>query len=950
MYNWSKNLVDQLQNHLYITLQWVEARQVLLNSIALQKLSLFEEQPYIRRNNYRENPFIDKLSMVENLIKLLVPNREVIQSVDQLVATQRANVSQQQSVGFATHQQQVKFMLHQRFAHEHRVRRHRQTSMNNGTSYRNTIGSAHVWKGFARTLPDDSTDLLQRHGIQLLALTASNARKKEVRERLSNILVCGSGNTVPAIDTRTLNTLCRHARIQHMVYSPLLFLPRWRTIVAATRNHSFDNPPASPTLPACPVLITEPASPQLATERIKTKQESSTSSIKQSFLDLRRGSITSFSDIKTSQSKSQVPPPSPNPSQCQQQGIMPPQHPTDALNVAGRRRHLTGGASDDRWHQVLSASLFKEYIQYLQSHGFKTLPKQATKQGTTASGSAVDRSGFRNTTGEEIPTTYLLRSLRNGIIILKMFIKEPYFTVGLYSIENQRLKRRPHLYTHQMSMDQFIIEIDSVRVLIHVHSFVHDYHLRTLGAYLAGRQLIFNRGYHLSDFLSNFTEFYHKAPNFARNMIHTNRVKIPNTGVSPEQLFNYLLSKEKQYNMKVMRMTPIIPDESLDMQETEYVLIQIGTCHPKQQTIQVRLAEEYESIMLVSKDDLDLYLSELEDSDEEIDYEQTLYLRYYLILTSKREMYPSHVFENGSRKKLNKAGCEEGSRFRLLSVASSLCSTPTNGSSSGSTPQNGSNCASDDIDRLSRTNTIQRNGSDAGSSLSSTSVTSTSVSASARAVARSTSVTRSGSPRNTPVIRKENINYQAYYSLYEIIMEKLLLTQADLAVKKIKSIFERAKIHCRRDSLWKKLTARSLDDEAHRGVCKVPTFDEVEELLGIVQVENIEQFDPRVSSFVRQPLPWHQALVRLLQHKCQQNVKSVTSSDGNRQHITVMSPTSPDTVMVISMDLRYPNNTAIRYVRKALTQEDAVPLDDPQKAFFSAFINMCCFQLWAFKL
>lgn len=265
----------------------------------------------------------------------------------------------------------------------------------------------------------------------------------------------------------------------------------------------------------------------------RARHESGATTFRQSLKELRRGSITSItsnspSPLLSARSPHQQPHIA-GPSLLHQ---VPATHQqtapntsrqlvqNDALNVSGRRRrHLTGGGADDRWHQPLCTSLLQEYIQYLQSYGFKTIPKPATEQTTTAHDF---RRSSRNSEDLSSPT-FLLMSHRAGTIILKMFFQEPFFAVTVYTLEGSRLRRRPGVFTSQHTMDQFLAEVDNVRVLLHVHSFVHDFHLRTLGAYLADRQLIFHRGYHLSAFLSNFTHYYKKAANYARNMIYTSR-------------------------------------------------------------------------------------------------------------------------------------------------------------------------------------------------------------------------------------------------------------------------------------------------------------------------------------------------------------------------------------------------------------------------------------------
>ena len=63
----------------------------------------------------------------------------------------------------------------------------------------------------------------------------------------------------------------------------------------------------------------------------------------------------------------------------------------------------------------------------------------------------------------------------------------------------------------------------------------------------------FRSGFHIVSFLEDFMKYYSKGPNFARNLVHRGSIEITTRAVSPVQLFNFLLSHEKQYGMSVIR-------------------------------------------------------------------------------------------------------------------------------------------------------------------------------------------------------------------------------------------------------------------------------------------------------------------------------------------------------------------------------------------------------------
>ena len=67
----------------------------------------------------------------------------------------------------------------------------------------------------------------------------------------------------------------------------------------------------------------------------------------------------------------------------------------------------------------------------------------------------------------------------------------------------------------------FTDECDKFKDLTHVHSFAHDFHLRTMQLYLSGQPLaVFKQNYHITAFLKDFVAHYPYTPSFSRNYIN----------------------------------------------------------------------------------------------------------------------------------------------------------------------------------------------------------------------------------------------------------------------------------------------------------------------------------------------------------------------------------------------------------------------------------------------
>ena len=66
----------------------------------------------------------------------------------------------------------------------------------------------------------------------------------------------------------------------------------------------------------------------------------------------------------------------------------------------------------------------------------------------------------------------------------------------------------------------FVDECEKCKDLIHVHSFAHDFHLRSIQSCISGKT-VYKSYYHLTGFLSDFILVYPYPPGFSRNFLLT---------------------------------------------------------------------------------------------------------------------------------------------------------------------------------------------------------------------------------------------------------------------------------------------------------------------------------------------------------------------------------------------------------------------------------------------
>ncbi|KAK3871475.1 hypothetical protein Pcinc_023382 [Petrolisthes cinctipes] len=900
-YNWTKDQCDSLHSAITRLAQWSTARSRLLATLVLQKMGLYHNQPFVRKPIHKvedNNPYLGNHNYTDSLVKLQAPPRE------SSVTSDRPNRRPQGGSGILNltdlreSQPPVRSRLNLQYSH--------------------------------------LKDLELRHGTQMADIRRHVIYKETQRKVLLKTVVETRGNSSPAFTDKILSLYKQHARLVHFCYTPLLFLPRWRWQVAAARDHSLvfhpTHPSSSPTDKAAPTKVPEPRSRHDSGSSMKglvvggggggvgigLTSSSSGSDLRRS-LSLR--STSSTSAIITSSATPAVPSPG-------QQ----------------RRRHITGGG-DEKWHDALCSHYLKEYIQYLQSLGFLTLnvTQVSHQKGRSGPWRESENQGFR---GKEVrfseqatkQPTYLLKNVLGGTILLQIEFLQPYFFAKIYVLESCRLEGKR--LSSQFAINSFLDKVDDIKVLLHMHSFTYDFHLRAVCEYVANRQLLFAPGYHLSSCLSDFIKYYNKGPNFARNLIYSGSLTIEDTGTPGEQLYNYLLAREKHYRMRVLRMTPVMIDPNAEMHYTEFILVHTKTCqvHYRDGNDQ-RVSDEYDVTLLVSHDTSP---NTSPDARLEEPIPNILHLNFYVILTSRREMYPNRILE----KKMG--------RFRTVSVlfAPTLNKRWTPSSTrTGSRDHSGSDISMVTVDESTNNTTA--------SDLPKLSSEETTENSSSSDATVNTSQTSTNDQNNQPTsksysgIRSESVDYLGYYTLYEETMQRTLHTQAEEARKRIHHIFNQAKIHCRRDSLWQRLTAGLRDEDKQKlpreQVVGGLSFSEISELLDLVSVEPLSSVDPQLLPLLSKPLHWYQAFTRVLQAKYQERHRSLTSSDGNIQHVVILSPSCPDAFMMLSINLHY-QKAELCCVNKQLKGEGTTQqafTDRRVQILVEDFVNACCFHLWS---
>uniref|UniRef100_A0A8D3B9F7 SZT2 subunit of KICSTOR complex n=1 Tax=Scophthalmus maximus TaxID=52904 RepID=A0A8D3B9F7_SCOMX len=333
---------------------------------------------------------------------------------------------------------------------------------------------------------------------------------------------------------------------------------------------------------------------------------------------------------------------------------------TDSADILPSRR------KEEPWLLEICSTFLQQYVQYLQSMGFilvQVRPQSPARSIARAranmlnSMSSEGRMSFSyvKQKSEDSPkitasgtTAYhLQRALPGGIVLMELAFQGCYFCVKQYALECSRIPMGQTVNS-QLSM-LFTEECDKVRDLMHVHSFSYDFHLRVVHQYLVGCHMTLRQGYQLTDFLDDFISHHPDIPKFGRNHVVQGSFSISTGMITAHQLYNYITDHAITYGMKPLRMskTSVTTEHKKGTPDLhEYALVALWNSSGSYRDLEG----------LHHHDDFDVSLVVCHNAapfEEQSDGERHLLkLRFYVIMTSQRELFPRLTADMRRFKKL----------------------------------------------------------------------------------------------------------------------------------------------------------------------------------------------------------------------------------------------------------------------------------------------------------
>ncbi|XP_063057669.1 KICSTOR complex protein SZT2 isoform X2 [Engraulis encrasicolus] len=906
-YNWSVDLGASLSRGLVRLVQWQNARAHVVNCLLNQKMGLFHhycfaDMPPHEDLKQEPNPFLNQTMDAEALLRSAVPP---------------VSSKEQGRLGSSSRGLPPLHFPADMVPFDEALR---------------DVGTLRPLSSSSQ----DASDVVARHGAQLLDVKAAERREMEKQCKIENLFVTWQQRSAQSnmpISVADLETLKQSSRLVHYCATPLLFDPVFRKQIQ--EEQTTQQPP------------------------VKRRHRSSDS--------VASGRDRSYS--------------------------------TDSAEA------LPSRLREEPWLQDISSTFLQQYVQYLQSMGFILVqvrpqsPARSIARARAAMLSSLStegRSSFssfsynKQKSNEDSPkqsssssgstTTYhLQRALPGGIVLMELAFQGCYFCVKQYALECSRIpmgqtvnsqgslltkvRSRPFPDTSSGSDSAlsmlFTEECDKVRDLMHVHSFSYDFHLRVVHQYLLGSHMTLRQGYQLTGFLEDFIRNHPDIPKFGRNHVFQGSFSISTGMITAHQLYNYITDHAGTYGMKPLRMSkaPTAPENKKGAPNAdlhEYALVALWNSSGTFKDLDgVRHHDDFDVSLLVCHN-----AAPFEEQSE--GERHLLRLRYYVIMTSQRELFPRLTADMRRFKKLTQIHRDPAATM-AGSAPATVIGTPTPTLTSTihpdprplpTTERRSTHTSESDLwDEA--TNSVATPTANTSSSSSSTVTTPT-----LPRIASVASLEPGGGggglslPGLASVDGSGSGSGSCCFELgltYPSPLFPLLGSEVTAAHRRIQSSVEQAMGHCRRDNLWRRLFHGEHLASDKLKLSKL-AFAELEELLQAVQSRSVGEVDPQLDCFLSMSPSWYQSLIKVLLTRFPQSCRHFVDDSGI-QYLAVLNQKFTDCFVLVFLDAQA-GKTSLKVVFREPLPAHQAPSTSPPPQLVSMYhhlesvVNTACYNLW----
>ncbi|KFD73358.1 hypothetical protein M514_04639 [Trichuris suis] len=198
-------------------------------------------------------------------------------------------------------------------------------------------------------------------------------------------------------------------------------------------------------------------------------------------------------------------------------------------------------------------------------------------------------------------------------------------------------------------------------------------------------------------------------------------------------------------------------------------------------------------------------------------------------------------------------------------------------------------------------------------------------------------------------LRPEQVNYLTFIPEAYTEMQKLLLNEGNSFKSSLRLTIQEASSQCYLDSLWQKLLYDiPVKGPLRRDQVMTITFSEFETLLHSTRLVPFLAIDPRISFMLTFSPSRIVPLMRCVQQRFADNSRYICSDDSRKQYLVVINQDKLDCFLVISADFAdRTSGVSMCYKNEHADIAEQTPKSrDMVNGFLEEFINTAAFHFW----
>ncbi|CAG8506046.1 8847_t:CDS:10 [Ambispora leptoticha] len=206
------------------------------------------------------------------------------------------------------------------------------------------------------------------------------------------------------------------------------------------------------------------------------------------------------------------------------------------------------------WYQTMIETFLKKYASYLETIGMQIVifgksDSSLVDDGNKGFPSFTSKFLISENTTIDCPAIFLLKALQGGSIMCEVRIQGGFVCVTLYTLNRGYGRSRVAapgfdiIEGDRNSLKIFTEECGRFKKLIHVNSFVYDFHLNYI-KYILESQKNVSAPFSILEFIKAFINVYSRPASYAENRIYYDTFEKMS---SSKELFSYIAKNPQRY-------------------------------------------------------------------------------------------------------------------------------------------------------------------------------------------------------------------------------------------------------------------------------------------------------------------------------------------------------------------------------------------------------------------